>query len=57
MIYGFKKDGITHPQASLTIYWDDMRNSKSGGTGFTVEACKNKGVSPLSQKIWLKWIE
>jgi len=56
MIYGFKKGRTKYPQASLAIYFDDLSNPKSGGTGFTVNACKQKGVSPLNQKIWSKWI-
>ena len=56
MLYGFGHNGEKFPQASILLYWDDPAKPKEGGTGFTINAAIAKGISPLGQKIWQKWL-
>lgn len=42
--------------AAFGIFYDDLRNPKSGGTGHTMMVCENQMVPFVDQKVWSKWI-
>jgi hypothetical protein len=42
--------------ASFGIFYDDLRNPKSGGTGHTMMMCESQLVPYVDQKVWGKWI-
>ncbi len=56
MVYGFTQNSITYPPASFALYFDDLLKPNNGGTGFTRQACINRGVSVINQKHWSNWL-
>ena len=44
------------PPASFGIFYDDLRNPQSGGTGHTMKMCKQNYVPFVDQKTWRKWL-
>jgi hypothetical protein len=49
------KTGIA--PASFGIFYDDLRDPKSGGTGHTMKMCELKRVPYVDQRTWKKWLE
>ena len=45
------------PPAGFAIFYDDLKNPKSGGTGHTMHVCENNAVEYVNQKVWFKWLE
>jgi hypothetical protein len=43
--------------ATFAIFYDDLKNPRQGGTGHTMEICKNKKVTAIDQRMWMKWLE
>lgn len=41
--------------ASFGIFYDDLREPKSGGTGHTMMVCDNQLVPYVDQRVWGKW--
>jgi hypothetical protein len=43
--------------AAFGIFYDDLRDPKSGGTGHTMKICEMKRVPYVDQRTWKKWLE
>jgi hypothetical protein len=39
------------------IFYDDLTNPNQGGTGHTMNVCKNHQVPCLTQEIWRDWVQ
>ncbi len=44
------------PQASFGIFYDDLSDPKSGGTGHTMLVCDHCQVPYIDQTIWFHWL-
>jgi hypothetical protein len=53
-VTGAPSQGIS--PAHFGIFYDDLRNPKSGGTGHTMVVCDNQVVPYVNQKVWGEWI-
>ncbi len=42
--------------ATFGIFFDDLANPRSGGTGHTMQVCMNKGIPHIDQRVWLQWL-
>lgn len=42
--------------ATFGIFYDDLTNPFSGGTGHTMNVCKNNGILLIDQRTWFKWL-
>jgi len=42
--------------ASFAIFYDDIQNPGTGGTGHTMNICKENGVCFVDQTVWFNWI-
>ena len=47
----------TIPPATFGIFYDDLSNPMSGGTGHTMQICNQNGIPIIDQNIWMKWLE
>jgi len=45
------------PPASFGIFYDDLNNPNSGGTGHTMQICKDKKIPLIDQRIWFDWLK
>ena len=43
--------------ASFGIFYDDLSDPKSGGTGHTMYVCEQNGIPIIDQSIWFGWLE
>jgi len=43
--------------ASFGLFYDDLANPKTGGTGHTMMVCVNNKIPVIDQSVWFKWIE
>jgi len=41
--------------AVFGIFYDDLKNPKSGGTGHTMKICEQNGIPFINQSVWFKW--
>ncbi len=44
------------PPATFAIFYDDLSNPMQGGTGHTIQVCKNLNVPFINQQIWFDWL-
>jgi len=44
------------PPATFAIFYDDLSNPLQGGTGHTIQVCKNLNVPFINQQIWFNWL-
>ncbi len=42
--------------ASFGIFYDDLNNPKSGGTGHTMKICEQNNIPIIDQKVWFGWL-
>ncbi len=42
--------------ASFGIFYDDLKNPEQGGTGHTMNVCKQNHIPIIDQRIWMKWM-
>jgi len=42
--------------ATFGVFYDDLDNPMSGGTGHTMNVCKQNNIPIIDQKIWFKWL-
>lgn len=42
--------------ASFGIFYDDLENPESGGTGHTMNVCKLNGIQLINQSTWFDWL-
>ena len=43
--------------ATFGIFYDDLLNPKSGGTGHTMNVCEENNIPVVNQSIWFEWIK
>ncbi|MBP7478017.1 MAG: hypothetical protein KA797_05790, partial [Chitinophagales bacterium] len=43
--------------ANFGIFYDDLNNPKSGGTGHTMQICVSNNIPIVNQEVWFKWLE
>ena len=43
--------------ASFGIFYDDLENPMSGGTGHTMNVCKQNNIPMVNQTHWMSWAE
>jgi len=43
--------------ATFAIFYDDLQNPETGGTGHTQNICRQNNVSYIDQRLWLRWLE
>ncbi len=39
------------------IFYDDLNEPKSGGTGHTMQICKTNHIEIINQEVWKKWLK
>jgi hypothetical protein len=42
--------------STFGIFYDDLDNPMSGGTGHTMNVCKQNKIPIIDQKVWFKWL-
>lgn len=42
--------------ATFGIFYDDLSNPKTGGTGHTMNVCEQNNIPIIDQRIWFKWL-
>ncbi len=42
--------------STFAIFYDDLENPLSGGTGHTMDICKKNNIPIIDQKTWFKWL-
>ena len=47
----------TIPPATFGIFYDDLKQPKSGGTGHTMQICEQNDISIIDQSVWMKWLK
>lgn len=45
------------PPANFALFYDNLENPRSGGTGHTINICEMNNVEFADQKIWMKWLQ
>lgn len=43
--------------ATFGLFYDDLDDPLSGGTGHTIKVCENNGIPVLDQRLWFAWLE
>jgi CDP-glycerol glycerophosphotransferase (TagB/SpsB family) len=43
--------------ASFGIFYTDLNDPDSGGTGHTMNVCRLNGIPLIDQKVWFEWIK
>lgn len=43
--------------ASFGIFYTDLNDPDSGGTGHTMNVCRLKNIPLIDQKVWFKWLK
>lgn len=46
----------TIPPATFAIFYDDLDNPKTGGTGHTMSVCGRNSIPVIDQSVWFKWL-
>lgn len=54
-VLGSTENGIA--PASFALFYDDLANPRSGGTGHTMNICEINHVPYITQDMWMKWVE
>lgn len=44
------------PPVSFGIFYDNLQEPATGGTGHTMSVCKQKNVPYIDQTTWMKWL-
>ena len=42
--------------ATFAIFYDDLNNPESGGTGHTMRICRMNGINYINQTSWMPWL-
>jgi|SRR5690625_243807 len=42
--------------AAFGIFYDDLNNPVSGGTGHTMNICEQNNIPIIDQRVWFKWL-
>ena len=43
--------------ATFGIFYDDLANPQSGGTGHTMKVCEQNNIPVIDQKTWFNWLK
>lgn len=43
--------------ASYGIFYDDLERPGTGGTGYTMNICKQNKIPFINQSVWFKWLQ
>ncbi|MFM7195712.1 MAG: hypothetical protein ACKOYP_13160 [Bacteroidota bacterium] len=43
--------------ATVGIFYDDLNNPRTGGTGHTMTVCLNKNIPVIDQQVWFQWLK
>lgn len=43
--------------ATFGIFYDDLTNPLTGGTGHTMKVCMENNIPVINQTVWFKWLE
>ncbi|WP_028296273.1 hypothetical protein [Olivibacter sitiensis] len=43
--------------ATFAIFYDDLHKPKTGGTGYTMNVCKQNHIPFIDQRIWFEWLK
>ena|SRR5690554_2656044 len=43
--------------ATFGIFYDDLENPRTGGTGHTMKVCDELGVPMVNQEVWFEWLK
>jgi hypothetical protein len=43
--------------ASFAIFYDDLENPETGGTGHTMNICRIKNIGLADQRVWSSWLQ
>ena len=44
------------PPATFGIFYDDLSNPQTGGTGHTMKTCEQNKIPMIDQSIWFNWL-
>lgn len=44
------------PRATFGIFYDDLSNPKTGGTGHTMDVCIHNDIPIIDQRVWFEWL-
>lgn len=44
------------PPTDVALFYDDLKNPISGGTGHTIRVCMENNIPYYNQEIWMEWI-
>ena len=44
------------PTATFGIFYDDLENPLSGGTGHTMKVCQQNDIPIIDQQTWMNWL-
>jgi len=42
--------------ASFGIFYDDLENPETGGTGHTMHVCRENNIPIIDQRVWFEWL-
>ncbi len=42
--------------ATFGVFYDDLKNPGTGGTGHTMNVCVQNNIPIIDQKVWFKWL-
>lgn len=45
------------PPATFGIFYDDLDDEKSGGTGHTITVCEKNNIPVVNQSVWFEWLK
>jgi hypothetical protein len=45
------------PPATFGIFYDDLEDPMTGGTGHTMNVCSQNNIPIIDQTVWFKWLE
>ena len=43
--------------ATFGIFYDDLENPMTGGTGHTMKVCEQNNIPIINQEVWFKWLQ
>lgn len=43
--------------ATFGIFYDDLENPQTGGTGHTMNVCEQNNIPIINQSVWFKWLQ
>ena len=44
------------PPATVALYWDDLSEPETGGTGVTLGFLRINEIAAINQEVWLEWL-